>query len=427
MSAQALQAEPGAGGLVLLPYLDGERTPNRPDATGVLRGVTTQNMTGPNLARAAIEAVLGTLAEVADLIAAQGASRQRVLLIGGGARSEAARRIAPTHLRRPGAGARAGRVRGAGRGPAGGLGAGRNPGPPRLAAAPAGRVPGAPANRVRQRPAWLQQATAELRDDGRLGPAGLAAITARTPLMAYEPTPRTIPSGIWTVGGRQGVDVFGGAVRPPMPADRAVRKLAELGAYGVNFHDNDVFPFEASDANATGRSPTSAGHWTTPAWWSRRRRRTCSATRSSRTAVHRQRPQRAPVRAGPDDAQPGPGGRPGGGRLRVLGRPGGRRVRRGQGRARRAGPVQGGPGPALPVRPQPGCSACSSPSSPSRTSRAATSCCPRPATPSRSSTSSTHAEMVGINPEVGHEQMACLNYAHASPRRCGTASCSTST
>ena len=66
--------------------------------------------------------------------------------------------------------------------------------------------------------------------------------------MAYEPTPEDKFSfGIWTVGW-QGVDVFGGAVRPPMPADRAVRKLAELGAYGVNFHDNDVFPFEASDA-----------------------------------------------------------------------------------------------------------------------------------------------------------------------------------
>ena len=50
--------------------------------------------------------------------------------------------------------------------------------------------------------------------------------------------------GIWTVGW-QGVDVFGGAVRPPMPAERAVRKLAELGAYGVNFHDNDVFEFGA--------------------------------------------------------------------------------------------------------------------------------------------------------------------------------------
>jgi xylose isomerase len=53
--------------------------------------------------------------------------------------------------------------------------------------------------------------------------------------------------GIWTVGW-QGVDVFGGAVRQPMPADRAVRKLAELGAYGVNFHDNDVFDFDATNA-----------------------------------------------------------------------------------------------------------------------------------------------------------------------------------
>ena len=56
--------------------------------------------------------------------------------------------------------------------------------------------------------------------------------------------------GIWTVGW-QGVDVFGPAVRPPMPADRAVRKLAELGAYGVNFHDNDVFDFDAWRAWAT--------------------------------------------------------------------------------------------------------------------------------------------------------------------------------
>src|ERR1700753_3195707 len=65
---------------------------------------------------------------------------------------------------------------------------------------------------------------------------------------AYVPTREDRFSfGIWTVGW-QGVDVFGTAVRPPMPADRAVRKLAELGAYGVNFHDNDVFDFDASNA-----------------------------------------------------------------------------------------------------------------------------------------------------------------------------------
>ncbi len=58
--------------------------------------------------------------------------------------------------------------------------------------------------------------------------------------------------GIWTVGW-QGVDVFGSAVRPPMPAERAVYKLAELGAYGVNFHDNDVFAFDATPAEREER------------------------------------------------------------------------------------------------------------------------------------------------------------------------------
>ena len=64
----------------------------------------------------------------------------------------------------------------------------------------------------------------------------------------YQPAPGDRFSfGIWTVGW-QGTDVFGPAVRPPMPAARAVSKLAELGAYGVNFHDNDVFDFDAGPA-----------------------------------------------------------------------------------------------------------------------------------------------------------------------------------
>jgi xylose isomerase len=69
----------------------------------------------------------------------------------------------------------------------------------------------------------------------------------------YVPTPADRFSfGIWTVGW-QGVDVFGTAVRPPMPAERAVRKLAELGAYGVNFHDNDVFGFDDTDEERADR------------------------------------------------------------------------------------------------------------------------------------------------------------------------------
>jgi xylose isomerase len=53
--------------------------------------------------------------------------------------------------------------------------------------------------------------------------------------------------GLWTVGW-QGVDVFGSAVRAPLDSVAAVGKLAELGAYGVSFHDNDVFPFAATAA-----------------------------------------------------------------------------------------------------------------------------------------------------------------------------------
>ncbi|HXA62628.1 MAG TPA: xylose isomerase [Streptosporangiaceae bacterium] len=69
----------------------------------------------------------------------------------------------------------------------------------------------------------------------------------------YTPRPEDKFSfGIWTVGW-QGVDVFGPATRAPMPAERAVRKLAELGAYGVNFHDNDVFAFEATPAEREER------------------------------------------------------------------------------------------------------------------------------------------------------------------------------
>jgi xylulokinase len=94
-SALALAAAPGAGGVTLLPYLDGERTPNRPDATGVLSGLTTTNATRENLARAAVEALLAALADAVDHLTEQGVRLRRVLLIGGGAHSPAVRRLAP--------------------------------------------------------------------------------------------------------------------------------------------------------------------------------------------------------------------------------------------------------------------------------------------------------------------------------------------
>jgi xylulokinase len=95
LSEAALAAGPGAGGITLLPYLDGERTPNRPYSSGVLRGLTTRNATRQNLARASVEAVLASLADAAGLLAGHGVEQRSVLLIGGGARSEAVRRLAP--------------------------------------------------------------------------------------------------------------------------------------------------------------------------------------------------------------------------------------------------------------------------------------------------------------------------------------------
>ncbi|HEX6525389.1 MAG TPA: xylulokinase [Streptosporangiaceae bacterium] len=91
----ALTGQPGAGGITLLPYLDGERSPNRPDATGVLRGLTSANATRENLARAAVEAVLLSLADGIDHVAACGVTAERVILIGGAAQSPAVRAIAP--------------------------------------------------------------------------------------------------------------------------------------------------------------------------------------------------------------------------------------------------------------------------------------------------------------------------------------------
>lgn len=51
--------------------------------------------------------------------------------------------------------------------------------------------------------------------------------------------------GLWTVANR-GRDPFGDAVRPTLTPVDAVRMLSEVGAYGVNFHDNDLVPIDAS-------------------------------------------------------------------------------------------------------------------------------------------------------------------------------------
>ena len=97
----ALSAPPGSGGLTMLPYLDHERTPNLPTATGTIGGLTRDNATPANLARAAVEGMLCGLADGLDALVSQGVQVRRILLIGGGARSESVRRIAPDILGAP--------------------------------------------------------------------------------------------------------------------------------------------------------------------------------------------------------------------------------------------------------------------------------------------------------------------------------------
>jgi xylulokinase len=96
LSELALSAPPGADGLVLVPYLEGERSPNRPDATGSFHGLRLATSTPAHVARAAVEGMLCGLADGLDALVAQGVEVRRLLLIGGGARSEAVRRVAPT-------------------------------------------------------------------------------------------------------------------------------------------------------------------------------------------------------------------------------------------------------------------------------------------------------------------------------------------
>ncbi|GGM18444.1 xylulokinase [Promicromonospora citrea] len=91
----ALQAPPGSDGLVLVPYLEGERTPNRPDATGTLHGIRLATSTRPHLARAYMEGMLCGLADGLDALRALGVAVERVLLIGGAAQSPAVQQIAP--------------------------------------------------------------------------------------------------------------------------------------------------------------------------------------------------------------------------------------------------------------------------------------------------------------------------------------------
>ena len=97
----ALRSPAGANGVTLLHYYGGERTPNRPDAVGTWTGLTPAT-TRADLARAAYEALLCSLADAVDrLVEETGEQPRRLLLVGGATRSAALRALAPAVLGRP--------------------------------------------------------------------------------------------------------------------------------------------------------------------------------------------------------------------------------------------------------------------------------------------------------------------------------------
>jgi xylulokinase len=93
LSDLALDAVPGAGGLTLLPYFEGERTPDLPDARGSLLGATLHNFTRANFARAVVEGTLSSQLGMLDYLGAVGIKTSRLLLIGGASKSPAVQRI----------------------------------------------------------------------------------------------------------------------------------------------------------------------------------------------------------------------------------------------------------------------------------------------------------------------------------------------
>ena len=101
LSELALSAPAGAGGLVLVPYLEGERTPNKPDATGAIHGLRLETANPSYLARAAVEGMVCGLADAVDAVRSLGTPVERIILVGGAARSRAVREIASAVLGLP--------------------------------------------------------------------------------------------------------------------------------------------------------------------------------------------------------------------------------------------------------------------------------------------------------------------------------------
>ena len=95
---EAALSVPNAGGLRLVPYFEGERAPNLPDATARLEGMTLKNSTRAHLARAGVEGLLAHMRFALECVRELGVPIEKVLVVGGGARSRAVRSLAAEFL-----------------------------------------------------------------------------------------------------------------------------------------------------------------------------------------------------------------------------------------------------------------------------------------------------------------------------------------
>ncbi len=97
----ATQAKPGAEGVTMLPYFEGERTPNLPDARASLHGMSLANFTPMNVARAAVEGMLASQVVMLEATKKLGVPVERVFLIGGAAKNPAVRQVLPQIISEP--------------------------------------------------------------------------------------------------------------------------------------------------------------------------------------------------------------------------------------------------------------------------------------------------------------------------------------
>ncbi len=230
----------------------------------------------------------------------------------------------------------------------------------------------------------------------------------------YSPRPEDkFTFGLWTVGNR-GRDPFGDAVRPALSPVDAAALLGEVGAWGVNLHDNDLVPIDATPAErdrivrdfarACEQHHLVVPMATVNLFYDPVFRDGAFTANDARVRAYAVQKTMRAMDLGAEL----------GAKTFVLwgGREGTetdacRRPDEAVKRLRDARQL------SLRVLASTGSTATASRSRPSPTSRAATSTWRRPARTSGFIATLEHPEMVGVNPEVAHEQMAGLNFLHA--------------